>query len=257
MVTEAINTAKAAGAKDILVRGDAAYGSSAVISAALRAKVTFSLVLTRQPSVNRAIDSIPADAWVPVQYPGAVKDPDTGAWISDAEVAEVQYTAFAGTRQEVTARLVVRRVLDRTIGPEDEMFPVWRYHPFFTNSTEPVADADITHRRHAIIETLFADLIDGPLAHMPSGSFWANSAWTVLAAITHNLLRAAGTLAGTAMGVARGATLRRHLVNVPARFTRPQGRPTLHLPAHWPRAAAWNKLWDNVFACEATVQVAA
>ena len=75
------------------------------------------------------------------------------------------------------------------------MFPVWRYHPFFTNSTDPVADADITHRRHAIIETLFADLIDGPLAHMPSGHFGANCAWTVLAAITHNLLRAAGTLA--------------------------------------------------------------
>jgi hypothetical protein len=254
MVTEAINTAKAAGAKDILVRGDAAYGSSAVISAALRAKVTFSLVLTRQPSVNRAIDSIPAGAWVPVQYPGAVRDPDTGVLISDAEVA---YTAFADTPQEVTARLVVRRVRDRNIGPEDEMFPVWRYHPFFTNSTEPVVDADITHRRHAIIETLFADLIDGPLAHMPSGSFWANSAWTVLAAITHNLLRAAGTLAGTTMGVARGATLRRHLVNVPARFTRPQGRPTLHLPTHWPRATAWNKLWHNVFACDATVQVAA
>jgi hypothetical protein len=207
--------------------------------------------------VNRAIDSIPADAWVPVQYPGAVKDPDTGAWISDAEVAEVAYTAFADTPQAVTARLVVRRVRDLNIGPEDEMFPAWRYHPFFTNSTEPVADADITHRRHAIIETLFADLIDGPLAHMPSGSFWANSAWTVLAAITHNLLRAAGTLAGTTLGVARGATLRRHLVNVPARFTRPQGRPTLHLPAHWPRATAWNKLWNNVFANDATVQVAA
>ena len=59
MVTEAINTAKVAGATDILVRGDAAYGSSAVINAALRAKVTFSLVLTRQPSVNRAIDKPP------------------------------------------------------------------------------------------------------------------------------------------------------------------------------------------------------
>src|SRR6478752_6169219 len=125
------------------------------------------------------------------------------------------------------------------------MFPVWRYHPFFTNNTEPVADADITHRRHAVIETLFADLIDGPCAHMPSGSFTANSAWVVLAAITHNLLRAAGTLAGPAMAVARGATLRRHLVNVPARFTRPQGRPTLHLPAHWPRATTRNKQWNS------------
>ena len=119
------------------------------------------------------------------------------------------------------------------------MFPVWRYHPFFTNSAESAPAADITHRRHAVIEILFADLIDGPFAHMPSGSFAANSAWVVLAAITHNLLRAAGTLAGQALAVARGATLRRQLVNVPARFVRPQGRPTLRLPAHWPHAKSW------------------
>jgi hypothetical protein len=37
-----------------------------------------------------------------------------------------------------------------------------------TNSELPTAEADITHRRHAIIETTFADLIDGPLAHIPS-----------------------------------------------------------------------------------------
>ena len=94
---------------------------------------------------------------------------------------------------------------------------------------------------------MFADVIDGPLAHLPSGSFPANSAWTVLAAITHNLLRAAGTLAGTAHKVARGATLRRHLVNVPARIARPQGKHTLHLPAHWPRADNWKTLWDSIF----------
>jgi hypothetical protein len=32
----------------------------------------------------------------------------------------------------------------------------------------PTAQDDIVHRRHAIIETVFADLIDGPLAHLPS-----------------------------------------------------------------------------------------
>ena len=47
-----------------------------------------------------------------------------------------------------------------------ELFPVWRYHPFFTNSTRrSTVEADMVHRRHAIIETVFADLIDGPLAH--------------------------------------------------------------------------------------------
>jgi hypothetical protein len=228
-----------------------------MVGAAVRAKVGFSVVLAKNASVNRAIDAIPEDAWVPVRYPGAVNDPDTGELISDAEVAEVAYTAFAGTPQAVTARLIVRRVRDRNIGPEDEMFPVWRYHPFFTNSTESAPAADITHRQHAVIETLFADLIDGPFAHMPSGLFAANSAWVVLAAITHNLLRAAGTLAGQALAAARGATLRRQLVNVPARFVRPQGQPTLRLPAHWPQARSWNKLWHNIFTRPAVVQVAA
>ena len=62
--------------------------------------------------------------------------------------------------------------------------------------TSRSTEADITHRQHAIIETVFADLIDGPLAHIPSGRFGANSAWILCAAIAHNLLRAAGVLAG-------------------------------------------------------------
>jgi hypothetical protein len=41
-----------------------------------------------------------------------------------------------------------------------------------------------------------AGAIDGPLAHLPSGRFGANSAWILCAAIAHNLLRAAGVLAG-------------------------------------------------------------
>jgi len=114
-------------------------------------------------------------------------------------------------------------------------------------STEPTAQADITHRRHAIIETVFADLIDGPLAHLPSGRFAANSAWAICAAMTHNLLRAAGTLTSPGHAVARGATLRRHIVAVPARIARPQRRRLLHLPAHWPWADPWNALWHKVF----------
>jgi hypothetical protein len=132
IVARAIVTARAAGVTgQILMRGDSAYGSRA------------------------AIDAIAETAWVPVSYPGAVRDPDTGDWISDAEVAEIGYTAFASTPDAITARLIVRRVRDARY--RDALFPVWRYHPFFTNSPEPVADADITHRRHAIIETVFAD----------------------------------------------------------------------------------------------------
>ena len=244
MVTQAIVTARTAGATGALVvRGDSAYGTRSVISACLRAKVCFSLVLAKNTAVQRAIDSIPDDAWTPVRYPGAVRDPDTGAWISDAEVAETAYTAFASTKAPVTARLIVRRVKDARF--PDALFPVWRYHPFFTNITAPAADADVTHRRHAIIETVFADLIDGPLAHMPSGRFGANSAWVLCAAIAHNLLRAAGVLAGGGHARARGATLRRKIVNLPARLCRPQRKPILRLPTHWPWSGAWLRLWTN------------
>jgi DDE family transposase len=245
MIAQAVATARAAGVTgEILVRGDAAYGHSAVVAACRRAGARFSLAITRNPTIDRAITAIPDTGWTPVRYPGAVRDPDTGQWISDAEVAEIPYTAFTSTGHPVTARLIVRRVKDARY--PDALFPVWRHHPFFTDSTEPVADADITHRRHAIIETVFADLIDGPLAHMPSGRFGANSAWILCAGIAHNLLRAAGTLAGTGHAVARGATLRRKIVAVPARLARPQRRPVLHLPRHWPWATAWLQLWDHV-----------
>ncbi|AWT55012.1 TnpC protein [Mycolicibacterium smegmatis MKD8] len=190
--------------------------------------------MTRNAAIDRAIDEF---AWVPVKYPRVVRDPDTGEWISDAEVVEIGYTAFAATTDRFAARLVMCRVKDARF--RDALFPVWRYHPFFTNTDLLTAEADITHRQHAIIETVFADLIDGPLTHMPSRRFGANSAWVLCAAISHNLLRAAGVLAGGTHGVARGATLRRKIITIPARLARPQRRPILHLPSHWP----WTQQW--------------
>lgn len=248
MVTEAINTAIEAGAQagNILVRGDSAFCGGKIIAAVVQAGGCFSFAIARNRAVDAAIASIPNDAFVPVQYPGAVVDPDTGELLSGAQVAQARYTAFADTPYETTAWLVVRRVLDANT--QDPLFPVWRYHPFFTNNTEPMTQADITHRQHAIVETVWSDLIDGPWAHQPSGSFAANAAWIVLAAITHNLLRVAGTVTDVARyAVARGATLRTHLINVAARFARPQRRPVLYLPSHWPRADVWLALWRAVF----------
>jgi hypothetical protein len=244
MVAQAIGTVRAVNAHaTILVRGDSMYGSRAVVGTCVRHGAQFSLAMTRNAAIERAIAAIPEAAWTPVRYPGAVQDPDTGAWISDAEVAEITYTAFASTPDAITARLVVRRVKDARY--LDALFPVWRYHPFFTNTDLPVEAADITHRQHAIIETTFADLIDGPLAHLPSGRFGANSAWILCAAIAHNLLRAAGVLAGDQHTRARGSTLRRKIINVAARLSRPQRRPMLHLPTHWPWSQHWLALWHN------------
>ena len=105
-----VRTARAAGATGaILVRGDSAYGTNAVTAACIK-EGHFSVVLTKNAAVCRAIAAIDQDAWIPVHYPGAVLDPDTGALISDAQVAETSFTAFATTDTPLTARLVVRRV---------------------------------------------------------------------------------------------------------------------------------------------------
>ena len=253
MIAQAIATARGAGAAgQILVRGDAAYGSSTVVAACRRAGANFSLAMKRNPAIDRAIAAIDESAWAAVHYPGAVRDCDTGEWISDAEVAEIPYTAFA-SRYPVTARLIVRRVKDARF--PDALFPIWRYHPFLTDTDAPAAEADIVHRQHAIIESVFADLIDGPLAHLPSGRFGANSAWVLCAAIAYNLLRAAGTLAGDRHGRAKGSTLRRCLVNIPARLARPQRRPILHLPTHWPWQKPWLRLWHNTIGQRPPPQV--
>jgi hypothetical protein len=90
-----------------------------------------------------------------------------------------------------------------------------------------LVQAEEQHRDHAIIEQVFADWTDGPLAHLPSGIFPANAAWLACAAIAHNLLRAAGSLASLAYGKARGATIRRDLGGPGA--GRAVGRPG---PAH-------------------------
>ena len=150
--------------------------------------------------------------------------------------------------QQVTARLIVRRVRDAnpdhvTVNAQGELFRVWRHHAVFTDSPLPMLAAEADHRRHAIIEQVIADLKNGPLAHLPSGHFAANSAWLVLAAIAFNLTRAAGALASSFHAKATTATIRDQLINIAARVTRSARRTTLRLPAAWPWAAAWQRLF--------------
>ena len=126
-----------------------------------------------------------------------------------------------------------------------ELFCAWRYHAVFTDSSFETLQAEEHHRDHAQVEQVFADLADGPLAHLPSGSFPANAAWLACAAISHNLLRAAGSLASLTYARARAATLRRDLINLAARTARHgRGHITLHLPDGWHRRAEWLNLFE-------------
>ena len=249
MITEAATTARASGCTGTLVvRMDSAFYGAAAVAAARNAGAHFSVTVRTDPKVRAAIAAIPGDAWTPIRYPRAVWDDQLRRWVSDAEVAEVQYTAFASRGQAVTARLIVRRVkdLNRTAAEgQGELFCAWRYHAVFTDSPFVMLQAEEHHRGHAQAEQVFADWTDGPLAHLPSGSFPANAAWLALAAISGNLLRAAGALASLTYAKARGATVRRDLINVAGRTARHgRGHLTLHLPDGWHREHEWMNLLE-------------
>jgi hypothetical protein len=249
-LAEALTTVRAiAPTAQIVVRGDAKFYTADLVAVAARYHAQVSLTTGSNPSVNAAISQIPQDGWTAICYPDAFVDTETGELVSDAEVAETGYVAFASqpkTRQ-VVGRLIVRRVRRlhlRTAAGQDELFTVWRHHAVFVTSGLEMLQAEAAHRDHAIVEQVIADAAGSALAHLPSGIFTANAAWTVLWAIAHNLTRAAGVLAGGRHARATTATIRAHLINVPARIARSARRLTLHLPERWP----WQVGWENLHA---------
>ena len=254
LVADALVTARKAGATgQVTVRSDSAYYNHDVIAAARAGGARFSITARMDPAVTRAITQIADDTWVGIKYPHAIYDEQEERWVSDAEVAEISFTAFTSRRhgEHISARLIVRRV--KRLNPktvpagQGDLFSVWRHHAVFTDSREVMLAAEATHRDHAIVEKVIAELKDGPLAHLPSGLFTANAAWLVLAAISFNLTRAAGTLASRFHARATTATIRTHLIAVPARIARSGRRLRLHLPQRWP----WEDAWQAMFTATA------
>ena len=135
---------------------------------------------------------------------------------------------------------------------QQELFSLYRYPAVFTDSPLTLVQAEKTHRGHAIIEPAHADLKHGPLAHVRPGSFQANSAWLVLAAIAFNLTRAAGSLASVFHARATTGTIRAQLINVPARLARSARTLRMHLPTGWPWGPAWTQLFDATLGPPAT-----
>jgi hypothetical protein len=242
------------GAVTPLVRADSAFYGHPTVSAAIRAGADVSVTVRLDQRVKAAIATIDDDAWQTIQYTDAVFDQTTNTWISRAEVAEIDFTAFTSKKKadQIPGRLVVRRIPD--LNPkaghgQATLFDTWRHHAFFTTSDPDTTDtvvADKTHRGHAVIEQVNADLKNSALAHLPSGHFWANAAWLVLACIAFNLSRAAATLTGPNLAKATTATIRRKLISVPAWIASSARRLTLHRPTGWPLETEWAELFTRV-----------
>lgn len=233
----------------VLFRADSAYYGFASINAAMKASAAVSVTARMDPAVKAAIASIPDDAWEAIEYTDAIYDEDSKRWISNAEVAEVPFTAFGSRKksEHIQGRLVVRRIpeLNKKDLQHPTLFDTHRFHAFFTTSTLDTVTADKTHRGHAIIEQVNADLKNSALAHLPSGVFTANAAWLVLAVVAFNLTRAAATIAGAGLAKATTATIRRKLISVPARIASSARRISLHLPQNWPWETAWTTLFGQ------------
>ena len=212
---ELIARVERAGATGVkLLRADSGFWSKATFATLEKAGWQFSIGVRLQPAVRAAIERIPAHAWQTLEnYP-------------PTSIAQIAETTLGGRR------LIVRRV--RTLNAQGELLPSWELYPFITNRTEPLATVEAEHRQHAVVELAIRDLKDQALAHFPSGIFAANAAWTVIAALAHNLLRWTSVigLPQTTMRAAR--TVRRRLLSLPGRLTTSARRWTLHLPARWP-----------------------
>jgi len=211
---ELIARVERAGATGVkLLRADSGFWNSKVFERLEQAGWQYSIGVRMIKTVRAAVEAIQEDAWQPIDYP------DDG----EAQIAETVY----GKR-----RLIVRRT--RLVGAQAELWPDWRHFCLITNRDDDLALVEAEHREHAVVEQVIADLKAQALAHFPSGHFYANSAWTVLAALAHNMLRRTQLLGLPNTTVRAARTLRHRLLTVPGRLTRHARGWTLHLPARWP-----------------------
>jgi len=211
-----------------LLRADSGFWNNKIMARLQAAGWTYSIGITQQKHVKAAIAGIPEQDWQPL-----TDYPETG----EAQIAQT----MLGSQ-----RLIVRRT--RLVGAQAELWPDWRHHAFLTNRTDPLEEVEAEHRQHAVVELAIRDLKDQALAHFPSGKFHANAAWTVIAALAHNLLRWT-TLIGlpdTVIPTAR--TLRRRLLSIPGRIVRTARQVTLRMPARWPWATQFLTALERLHA---------
>ena len=169
---EAIGAARAAGVQ----RADRGAGGLVVLLGRVLRRCAqggarFSVTVNMDPKVTAAIATIPEQAWTPIRYPQAIWDDQIRCWVSDAQVAETEYTTFTSKKgQEMTARLIVRRVRDlnkKAAAGQDELFPAWRYHAVFTDPRSSWSRPKASTATARSWSRSFADWTDGPLAHLP------------------------------------------------------------------------------------------
>jgi hypothetical protein len=215
----------------IIIRADSGFENHKLMKVLHARGIAFSIGVKQSPTITKLIAAIPETDWVTI-----ADYPETG----EAQIAETVMKGF---------RLIVRRT--RLVGAQAELFPDWRHHAFVTNRTTPTLVADVDHRDHAQVELAIRDLKDQALAHFPSAQMDANSAWTVIAALAHNLGRWSTQIGQPHLPVQTARSRRRHLFQIPARLTRTSRQWTLRMPARWPWQDQFTTILDAIRALPA------
>ncbi len=222
-IEELIARCRRAGAGgEITLRVDSGFWSNETIKTLLRLGVRYTMaVRTNSKGVAATIAEIEADAWVPIDY-------------TQDGIAEVAETTYKGRR------LIVRRT--RLAGPQLKLWPDWRHFAFLTDLEGDAVTLDQFHRYHAQVELAIRDLKEGAgMDHVPSGHFFANSAWLCCAVLAHDLVRwcalLGGIVAEDTLTVSR--TIRTRYFAAPGRLVNRAGRTMLRMPAHWPWATSF------------------
>jgi hypothetical protein len=210
----------------IVIRADSGFENHKQFKTLDRQGVEFSIGVKQSKTIRALIDQIAEEDWIQV-----ADYPDTG----EAQIAEARLGDW---------RLIIRRT--RLVGAQAELSPDWRHHCFATNRTVPMLVADTDHRDHATIELVIRDLKDQALKHFPSGQFNANSAWTVIAALAHNLGQWATQIGLPDRPVQTARSRRRHLLQVPGRLIHTSRQWTLRMPARWPWQTDFTTVLDAI-----------
>jgi hypothetical protein len=214
---------------EIVVRFDSGFWSNDTIKTLNRLGIGFTMaVRTGNKAIAAAIAEIEEESWVAIDY-------------TEDGIAEVAETTY---KQK---RLVVRRT--RLVGPQQKLWPDWRHFGFLTDLEGTAVALDEFHRDHARVELAIRDLKEGAgMDHVPSGHFFANSAWLCCAVLAHDLIRWCALLGGIVdqgeLTVAR--TFRTRYLSVPARLVNRSGTPRLRAPDKWPWADAFLRALGNI-----------
>jgi hypothetical protein len=226
-VEELVARVRRAGASgELIMRFDSGFWSNATLASLERLDVGYTMGVRMIKAVTRAVEGIEESAWTPIAY-----TPD-----GEAEVAECIYKG---------CRLIVRRT--RLVGRQATLWPQWRHFAFVTDIDGDCVEVDAFHRAHATVELGIRDLKEGAgLEHVPSGHFFANSAWLLCAALAHDLIRWTAMLGDITpedhLTVAR--TIRTRFLSVPGCLVNRSGRPTLRTPLQWPWADTFSRALD-------------